>query len=219
MLTKHTSSFLSSIAANNNKPWFDAHKDQYTAAKTEVESFVGDVLKKLSAHDAIFGTIDARKCVMRIYRDVRFSKDKTPYKTNFGAGFTPNGGKMNGAGFYLHIEPGKCFLGGGMWQPEGPALKAIRQEIDYNFDEFRGIVEAPAFRKLFPKVDGDKLAKEPQGYSEDNAAIEYLKLKSFTVSANFTDEEMMAADAADKIAAACIVMRPFIDFLNRATAH
>ncbi len=219
MLSYNTFHFLKDIAANNNKPWFEAHKDQYTAAKTEVETYVGEVLRKLSGHDAVFGTIDARKCVMRIYRDVRFSKDKTPYKTNFGAGFTPNGGKMNGAGFYVHIEPDKCFLGGGMWQPEGPALKAIRQEIDYNFEEFKGIVEAPDFRKLYPQVDGGKLVKVPQGYSEDNAAIEYLKLKSFTVSANFTDDEMMKADAADKIAHACLVMRPFIDFLNRATSN
>lgn len=219
MVTKNTFDFLYNIAKNNNKTWFDAHKDQYTTAKTEVETFVADVLKKLSAHDPVFGTMDARKCVMRIYRDVRFSKDKTPYKTNFGAGFTPNGGKMNGAGFYLHIESEKCFAGGGMWQPEGPALKAIRQEIDYNFDEFRGIVEAPAFKKLFAQVDGDKLVKAPKDYADDNPALEYLKLKSFTVSTNFADDVLMYADAAEKVAAAFLVMRPFVDFLNRATSH
>lgn len=219
MIEQSTLTFLAEMAANNNKPWFDANKEWYTSARTNVEGFVASVLQKLSVHDPVFETIDARKCVMRIYRDIRFSKDKTPYKTNFGAAFTPNGGKMNGAGFYIHIEPDKCFLGGGIWQPDGPALKAIRQEIDYNFSEFDNIIRAEAFSKLYPHIDGDKLKKAPQGYAEDNLAVEYLKLKSFTVSAYLTDKEILKQDAADTIVSACMVMRPFIDFLNRAVGR
>lgn len=219
MLQAPTITFMSQLAKNNNKPWFDAHKDQYLAVKEDFEQLVTDVLAGLAMMEPAFRDTKARDCIMRIYRDVRFSKDKSPYKTNLGAGFGMAGGKNVYGGYYLHIEPGgKSFAGGGMWQPEGPVLKAIRQEIDYNFDEFSKIINDKQFKKLFKKIDGDRLVKVPQGYSEDNPAIEYLKLKSFTVGTNFADEDLTSKTIAKKIVDAYKTMKPFVDFLNRAAA-
>lgn len=216
MLQKSTLAFLEQLARNNNKPWFEQNKDAYVAAKEDFEHLVTGVLAGLGEFDPAFKQLTAKDCVMRIYRDVRFSKDKSPYKLNFGAGFSSGGKKFPGAGYYLHIEPGKCFAGGGIWQPEGPMLKAIRQEIDYGFDDFRKIVEAKEFRKLFGQIDGDKLVKVPMGYADDNPAIEYLRLKSFTVSGNLSDADMTKKTAIGKVNDVFAAMKPFVDFLNRA---
>ncbi|GAA4460102.1 DUF2461 domain-containing protein [Nemorincola caseinilytica] len=206
---------MEQLAQNNNKSWFDTHKNEYLAAKDDYEALVTEVLAGMATLDPAFKDVDPKKSIMRIYRDVRFSKDKSPYKTNLGAGFGMGGGKNTGAGYYLHIEPGKSFAGGGLWQPEGPALKAIRQEIDYNFEEFGKIVNDKKFKKMFAQIDGDKLVKAPQGYSDDNPAIEYLRLKSFTVGAPLPDADLTKKGAAKKIVDAFATMKPFVDFLNK----
>jgi len=217
MLQPATLSFMSGLAANNNKPWFEAHKDEYLVAKTDFEAVTDQILGLLAPTDPDLKDIAAKDCVMRIYRDVRFSKDKTPYKTNFGAGFSKGGRKFTGAGYYLHIEPGgKSFVGGGMWQPEPAILKKIRQDIDYNYAEFLAILDEPGFRASFQQIEGDRLKKVPQGYTDDNAAADYLKLKSFTVGASVTDEELLAPGFAAQAASLFTTMRPFIAFLNRA---
>jgi len=216
MLQAATIKFMEQIAKNNNKPWFEKHKDEYLAVKDDYEAFVTEVLDGLGNIDPVFKEMQAKNCIMRIYRDVRFSKDKSPYKTNLGAGFGMGGGKNSGSGYYLHVQPGKSFAGGGMWQPEAPALKAIRQEIDYNFKEFSAIVNDKAFKKMFPQIDGEKLVKLPKGYTEDNPAIEYLKLKSFTVGAPITDADLVKKGAAKKVNDIFKTMKPFIDFLNKA---
>jgi len=216
MLQKSTLAFLDQLARNNNKPWFEKNKDAYMAAKEDFEQFVTTVIAGLSELDPAFKQLTSKDCVMRIYRDVRFSKDKSPYKLNFGAGFSSGGKKFPGAGYYLHIEPRKCFAGGGIWQPEGPMLKAIRQEIDYGFEEFKKIVDAKDFKKLFAHIDGDRLVKVPMGYGEDNPAIEYLRLKSFTVSGNLTDADITKKTAVAKVNEVFAAMKPFVDFLNRA---
>jgi uncharacterized protein (TIGR02453 family) len=219
MLQPATLAFLDKLAKNNNKVWFDANRNQYVAAKEDVEALAGEVLSGLAAHDDAYKEQKAKDCVMRIFRDVRFSNDKTPYKTNFGAGFSAGGRKSPGGGFYLHLEPGgKSFAGGGMWQPESPMLKAVRQEIDYNFREFSDIIEDKKFKKMFGKIEGEQLKKLPLGYAEDNPAIEYLKMKSFIVSYNFPDDELTKKGAAKKIIEVYTTMKPFIDFLNRAVA-
>ncbi len=216
MLQPATIKFMEQIAKNNNKLWFEKHKDEYLAVKADYEELVTEVLAGLSAKEPAFKEQKAKDCIMRIYRDVRFSKDKSPYKINLGAGFGMAGGKNVGAGYYLHIQPGgKSFAGGGMWQPEGPVLKAIRQEIDYNFKDFSDIVNNKKFTKMFGQVDGDKLVKTPQGYTEDNPAIEYLRLKSFTVGHNIPDADLTKKTLAKTIVDAYQTMKPFVDFLNR----
>jgi len=138
MLQAKTISFIGKLSKNNNKPWFDKHRDEYEAAKEDFELLVTEILGGLSVTEPMFKEQKAKDCIFRIFRDVRFSKDKTPYKAHFGAFFSRGGRKFPGAGYYLHIEPGgKSFAGGGLWVPEAPLLKAVRQEIDYNFAEFK----------------------------------------------------------------------------------
>lgn len=216
MLQQNTLRFLAALAENNNKPWFEENKQSFLAAKEDVEHLVADVLVLLAEEDPAFVNHKAKDCIMRIYRDVRFSKDKSPYKTNFGVGFMAGGRKAMGAGYYLHIQPGASFIGGGIWMPEGKLLKAIRQEIDYGFDDFRKIVEDKKFIKLFGDIEGERLQKLPKGYAEDNPAIHYLKLKSFTVGQSLADDTMTNKKVQKSILDAIQVMKPFVDFLNRA---
>ncbi len=180
MLQPATVVFLQKLAKNNNKPWFDKNREAYEAAKDDFEALATEVIDILAGNDPKFKELKAKDCVFRIYRDVRFSKDKTPYKAHLSAGFSRGGKKFQGAGYYLHIEPGgKSYVGGGLWMPEAPMLKAVRQEIDYNYPEFAGIVGDKKFRKTLDEVSGEKLKTLPQGYTADNPAIEYLKLKGF----------------------------------------
>jgi uncharacterized protein (TIGR02453 family) len=217
MLQKSTIHFLEQIAINNNKPWFDEHRNEYLSVKSDFEQLAAAVLVGMGDFDPVFNELQAKDCTMRIFRDVRFSKDKTPYKTNLGAGFSNGGKSFPGAGYYLHIQPGGySFAGGGMWQPESPKLKAIRQEIDYNFGEFSKIINDKHFKKMFGEIEGDKLVKLPKGYTEDNPAIEYLKLKSFTVGCKIPDTDLNKKGLDKKVTEAFFVMKPFVDFLNRA---
>ena len=217
MLQTATITFLQKLARNNNKPWFDEHRDDYQQAKDDYEKFAASILANLSVAEPLFREQAAKDCIFRIFRDVRFSKDKTPYKANFGAFFGKGGRKFPGAGYYFHLEPGgKSFVGGGLWMPEAPLLKAVRQEIDYNFDEFSSIIKNKKFRSLFDKVEGEELKTIPQGYTADNPAIAYLKLKSFTVMAKISDEDILAKNLVKNTTDVFTIMRPFIDFLNRS---
>ena len=217
MLQPATITFLEKLARNNNKPWFDKHRDDYAEAKEDFEIFVGTILDGLATSEPLFKEQKAKDCIFRIFRDVRFGKDKTPYKSHFGAFFSRGGRKFPGAGYYVHIEPGgKSFVGGGLWVPGPSLLKAVRQEIDYNFDEFSKIIEDKKFKKLFKKINGEQLKKLPQGYTEDNAAIEYLKMKSFTVGHNITDADITGKGFEKKTLDIFNTMRPFADFLNRS---
>jgi uncharacterized protein (TIGR02453 family) len=217
MLQAATLTFMTNIAGNNNKPWFDDHRDEYLAVKADFEQLVGEVLSLMAEKDAGYKEVMAKDCIMRIFKDVRFAKDKTPYKTNLGAGISKGGKKMTGAGYYLHIQPGnQSFAGGGIWMPEAPVLKKIRQEIDYNYTDFAAIVENPDFKKRFGGIEGEELKKLPQGYSIDNPAIAYLKKKSFTVGAAIADEQLTHQGLAKTIATSFAAMTPLIDFLNKA---
>ncbi len=217
MLQRSSIQFLENLANNNNRPWFEEHKDEYLTVKAEFESLVTEVLSILGEDEPLLKGLAAKDCIMRIYRDVRFSKDKSPYKLNLGAGFSKGGRKFTGAGYYLHIEPGgKSFAGGGIWMPPGPQLKAVRQEIDYNFKDFTAIVNDKKFTKAFGEVDGERLVKPPKGYDAENPAIDYLRLKSFTVGQQITDEDLTKKGLVKKITGTFGTMRPFIEFLNRA---
>ena len=217
MLQPATITFLEKLAKNNDKQWFDKHRDDYQLAKEDYELFVSEVLEGLAVAEPVFKEQVAKNCVFRIFRDVRFSKDNTPYKAHFGAFFSKGGRKYPGAGYYFHLEPGgKSFAGGGLWVPEAPLLKAVRQEIDYNFEEFKKIVDDKKFKKVFGSVNGEQLKTLPQGYTIDNPAIEYLKMKSFTVSCNIKDEDIAGKGLAKKVNEVFTTMRPFVDFLNKA---
>lgn len=217
MLQKNTIDFLKSLKKNNNKLWFDENRKLYESSKADFEILVQSVINSLSKLDDQYNLLKPKDCIFRINRDIRFSKDKSPYKTNFGAGFTIGGKKSNLAGYYLHIEPGNMFLGGGLWMPDADSLKKIRQEIDYNFSNFKEIVLEKRFFSHFGALSTEnKLANAPKGYETDNIALEYLKLKSFTTSAPISDEMIFNKNFEKKMYEQIILLNPFIEFLNRA---
>ncbi|MBS1778716.1 MAG: DUF2461 domain-containing protein [Bacteroidetes bacterium] len=216
MLQKATIDFLTNLEKNNNKAWFDENRKKYEAAKGDFENFVETVKTALTKLEPALADHKSKDAIFRIFRDVRFSKDKTPYKSHFGAYFSRAGRKAPDAGYYMHIEPGKSFLAGGMWMPDAPILKKLRQEIDYNFDEFKSIIGKPAFKKQFTKWEGEQLKTLPQGYTADNPAIEFLKMKSFIVSMPIADKDVLAKDSVKQIEKVYTQMKPLVDFLNRA---
>lgn len=218
MLQPATLTFLRQLKRHNEKTWFDAHKEQYLAAKADFDAFVGQIIHAFGETDPDIGNLQVKDCIFRIYKDVRFSKDKTPYKTHFAAGFNRGGKKVHYPGYYFHAEPGGyTYCGGGIWHPATPELKQIRQEIDYNYDEFLSIVRDKKFTRLFGTLEeDDKLVRPPQGYEEDNPAIEYLKMRNYITGVGFTDEDLTSKTLVKKVTHAFTVMKPFIDFLGRA---
>lgn len=217
MIRQTTLSFLTQLKDNNNRDWFEANRKTYESARQEYLLFVTEMLAGLKGFDTTLAGLESKKCMFRINRDVRFSKNKDPYKTNFGSYFNKGGKGIECAGYYFHLEPGGSFIGGGYWMPQAPELKKIRSEIDYNVDEFLGILNEKELKKLFGNLGNDqKLSRPPQGYGPDNPAIEYLKLKSFVVTAPITDAELLDKSLTKKILAHFKAMVPLVHFLNRA---
>lgn len=218
MLQAPTFKFLKDLKKNNNKPWFDEHRKQYETAKADFYEFVNSLIKNISVFDATIAHLTAKDSAFRINRDIRFSKDKSPYKTNMGAFISKGGKKINTAGYYIHIEPGQCFMAGGFYMPDAPQLAKIRQEIDYSFAEWQKIVTGKTFKKHFINgVEGiETLSRPPKGYDESNPAIEYLKMKSYIVSTKLSDAALQDKNAVKELAKAFAAMQPMIDFLNTA---
>ena len=218
MLRASTIKFLKDLKKNNNKPWFEKNKSVYLDAKEDIELFVEQVIEGLGKIDADIKPLQPKNATYRIYRDVRFSKDKTPYKTNMGAYLNKGGKKMPTAGYYFHCEPGRNMAGGGLWMPLAPELNKVRQEIDYNFAEWTKIIGDRNFRKVFQ--DGlekeDMLSRPPKGYDDENPAIEFLKLKSFIVTRTFTDAEMQAKSFLKELLKTFEAMGDFVHFINRS---
>lgn len=220
MLQQSALKFLKDLKKNNNKPWFDNNRKTYEMVKADFSSFAEKLIQGIATFDPTIGQLTAKECIFRINKDVRFSKDKSPYKTNMGASFTNGGKKINAAGYYFHLEPGASFLAGGFYMPDANQLAQIRQEIDYNFDEWKSIIENKSFKKHFPEgVDGvNPLSRPPKGYEADNPAIHYLKMKGFIVSQAISDKELTATALLKNTTVAFKAMQPLIDFLNRATS-
>ena len=215
MITRKTFAFLSRLKQNNDRDWFLAHKPEYLEAKEEFESAVGEIIQRVAAFDKTVQGLDPRKCAFRIFRDARFSKDKSPYKTNFGAHISAKANKFQErAGYYLHVEPGNCFLGGGAYMPSSPWLKAIRAAIAEDGKFFRGLITAPAFKKHFGAMEGETLKTAPQGYPADHPHIDLLRHKGFLAMRKLKDAEVKAAGFAKEAAASFKVMQPFERFLN-----
>src|SRR5689334_14665728 len=174
MLEPQTLKFLTQLKKNNNKPWFDVHRPQYEAARIDFSNFIQLVIDALQKTDTTITGLTSKDCMFRINRDIRFSKDKRPYKSNFGAIIKPGGRKSIYAGYYFHCEPGNSFIGGGLWMPEVSELKKVRQEIDYNWDEFQSILKNKTFKKIYRDLYQNneiKLSTMPKGYEKDNPAI------------------------------------------------
>ena len=217
MLKPSTLKFLKDLKKNNNKPWFDAHRKEYEAAKTDFTAFIQSVIDKHADNDPSIKPIVAKDCMFRINRDIRFSKDKSPYKTNMGAYINRGGKKSIFGGYYFHCEPGQCFVGGGLWMPMPAELNKVRQEIDYNFADFKKIVASKKFKSVFKDLSRDKeyvLSRVPKGYEATNPAAEYLKLKSFVASTSFADADLTSKQLLKKTVMVFETIRPLIDFVN-----
>lgn len=196
-----------------------ANKSRHDQSRENVIEFAAAIIKEVAKSDPDVNTdIDPKKCVLRIYRDVRFSPDKTPYKKNFGITIprqNPNGSR--GSEYYVQIEPGNSFIAGGYWMPEANHLKAIRQEIDYNAHALKEIVDTPEFIKLFGNFrDQEKLKTNPRDYAADNENIELLKLKSFVAWRKLTDNEVIKKDIVSNVVSVCSHIYPLNVFLNNA---
>jgi uncharacterized protein (TIGR02453 family) len=215
-----TLAFLKNIKSNNNRDWFEKNKERYLAAKEEHELFVDKIIKGVAKFDKkVSADMKAKDCVFRIYKDVRFSKDKTPYKTNFGASINPGGKKSLVAGYYLHIEPGASFLAGGVYMPEASMLQAIRQEIDYNADAFLKILKSASFKNYFNGLDDvDKLKNPPKGFEKDHPQVEILKHKHFLVSYALSDKDLNEKGVETRILSGFKAMHPFLEYLREATS-
>ncbi len=219
MLQNNTLQFLRELKENNNKPWFEANKTRYQQAQADILHMVERWIQDMSRYDEDLSLLDPKKCVFRIYRDARFSADKSPYKSNLGAYLNKGGKATNTAGYYMHIEPGNCFFGAGNYMPMPDELAKIRQEIDYNFEDFRKMVSAKKFHDTFGALSTEnKLKRPPKGYEEDNPAIEYLKLKGFTVFKKMDDSELLQKDFPKKLTQLSLQAKPFVDFLNNSLA-
>ena len=213
-----TFDFLKTLQENNNREWFNAHKDEYEKAKSNVEEFIQTLITKLSTFDPhIDDTINAKKCLFRIYRDVRFAKDKSPYKTWFAAGISLDGRKLDGPEYYIHIGPSNSFIAVGYWRPKKVHLELIRQEIDYNLVAFEQALESGSWT-VEDLSKEDKLVRPPAGYTEDNDAIDFLKLKSFIIFKALEDRELLKAFALEDIVQTFQRTLPFKNFIHEAIA-
>ncbi|GAB3007026.1 DUF2461 domain-containing protein [Niabella terrae] len=219
MIQAATLSFLKKLKKNNNKAWFDRHRSDYEAAKADFASLVDTVIAGFGKKDPAIAHLKAKDCMFRINRDIRFSKDKTPYKTNFGAFINAEGKKSMTAGYYLHLEPGRSFAGGGMWHPPAPMLTKVRQEIDYNLTDFEKILLTKSFKKIYGGLDQDEgylLVRVPKGYAADNPAAAYLRFKSYVATAALTDHQLTEKGLVKQLITTFETLQPLNQFLNQA---
>jgi len=217
-MLSNTLKFLTALEKNNTRPWFEENRSMYESTKLEFENIVGELIKGISEFDKDIAELQVKNCTFRQYRDVRFSKDKRPYKINMGAYFNKGGKKINTAGYYFHLEPGKSIVAGGLWMPERDHLSRVRQEIDYNYPDWKKILNKAEFKKSFPDgVSMDNgLIRPPKKYDGENPAIKYLKLKSFIARKPINDSELKSATLVKYLVMDLKTLKPFVDFLNRA---
>ncbi len=218
LISPSTLTFLKSLKKNNNKPWFDKNRDKYLAAQQNFEDFVTELLTKMGNIDDDLKELKPRDCIFRIYRDVRFSKDKTPYKLSRSALFAKGGRKSIYAGYYIQIQPGgNSHVGGGLWHPYPADLAKIRQEIDYCLPEFKSILDEKSFKKYYGELEKDEmLINVPKGYDKENPAAEFLKLKNIIASRSFSDEEVLSSGMLNETIKTFKALTPLIQFINRA---
>lgn len=220
MINKKTLKFLRDLKINNSKEWLDENRAEYDFAKNDILSVTERLIKEVADFDKSFLKADLlpKNCITRLNRDLRFAKDKTPYKNDYYIVLNKNGKNSSSAFYYLHIEPNNCFVGGGIWNPQPEELKRVRQEVDYAFKEWTTIVNSKPFRKNFPSgiQSVGVLSKVPKGYDENNPAKEFLKMKGFCTKEDISDKEIITLDVKDKIINYFKTAKPLVDFLNKA---
>ncbi|KAH2258554.1 hypothetical protein KXW72_008041 [Aspergillus fumigatus] len=229
-LHPNTMLFLQDLAKHNDRQWLKAHDADYRASKKDWETFVESLTEKIAEVDNTIPELPAKDIVFRIHRDIRFSKDPTPYKTHFSAAWSRTGRKGPYAAYYVHLQPGSCFVGSGLWQPEADKLALLREDIDHNSHRLKAVLQRPDMRReFFNGIPDDEkkavqafvsqnkesaLKTKPKGYEADNENIELLRLRSFTIGKPLSDSEFMASNVQERITALIGVMEPFVTYLN-----
>ncbi|SDJ57109.1 DUF2461 domain-containing protein [Chryseobacterium jejuense] len=200
--------FLTQLNKNNNREWFTRHKTEYDLVVKENKVFFNQVYTELQEHDNLKGIH-----IFRIYRDVRFSKDQTPYKTNFGVGYSRSKPMLRG-GYYIQLEPGNSFVGGGFWGPEAKDLLRIRKEFEISTKEIEKIITNETFVKYFGELKGDAVKTAPRGFDKNHTAIDLIRKKQFVVMRKFTDKEVFADNFQKEAVQTLLTMRPFFDYMS-----
>ena len=220
MINKSTIKFLKDLKLNNSKEWLDNNRKSYEDAKNDILTLTSQLIISISDLDKTVSNayLEPKKCITRLNRDLRFAKDKTPYKTDYYIVLNKNGKNSPSAFYYLHIEPDNCFVGGGVYNPQLDQFKKIRQEIDYAFDEWTTIIKDKTFKKIFPSGINNSgvLARTPKEFDESNKAKEFIRMKGFYTMEKLTDKEIISIDTFDKINSYFKTTKPLVDFLNRA---
>ncbi|KFC22678.1 DUF2461 domain-containing protein [Epilithonimonas lactis] len=215
-INPETLKFLSTLEINNNREWFNENKPLYLEAKANFENVVNEIIAEVAEFDESVERLEAKNCIFRIYKDTRFSKDKTPYKTNIGASLVEKGPKtLNHAGYYIHLEKGKSFLAGGVYMTEPKNLKAIREAISSDSETFLKILNKKSFKDVL-ELQGTKLVKVPQGFDKENPMGDYLKFKQFTVFHPLSDKEVLDKNFVKNTVKVLKEIYPFNRFLNEA---
>lgn len=206
--------FLKKLSAHNNREWFNEHREEYDLARIEFEKLIAAIIERISLFDETIRGVQVKDCTYRIYRDTRFSPDKTPYKTHFGAYINAKGKKSNHCGYYVHLQPGGSILAGGSYCPPSPLLKSLRQAVYENIEEYLAIVEDPGFKKFFPKIGYNFLKTAPKGFPKDFEYIDYLKCKEFCCDYAVPDSFFTSADVLERTGEAFLQLKRFSDFVN-----
>lgn len=204
--------FLKALSQNNNREWFHAHKEQFLQAQEGIATFADGLLRELNTHDEI-ETPSGKASLYRIYRDTRFSANKTPYKTNWSGGFT-RATKLRRGSYYFQIEPGGSFVGGGFWGPVPQDLKRIREDIAFDATPLRKITGNASFRSTFGKLRGEQVKTAPKGFEATHEAIDLLRYKQFLLIRNFSDEEVLNSNFSKEVGKTFKLMRPFLDYMS-----
>jgi uncharacterized protein (TIGR02453 family) len=215
-IQKSTLEFLKLLKANNNRDWFLQNKPAYLAARKNFEAFIQEFIDRIVKFEPVLKGLEASSCTYRINRDIRFTNDKSPYKSHFGA-FIVKGGKQNGdkyAGYYLHVEPGNSLIAGGAYMPPAPWLAFIREKIGDEGEKLVKIINNKDFKAVFGSIEGEKLKTAPKGFPKDHPHIELLKMKSYLVERSVSDKEVVSVECLETFVREAKIMKPFNDFLN-----
>eukprot|EP01156_Anaeramoeba_ignava_P010496 Anaeramoba_ignava/a479909_7.p1 GENE.a479909_7~~a479909_7.p1 ORF type:complete len:227 (-),score=19.01 a479909_7:79-759(-) len=208
--------FLNELKQNNNREWFTENKKRYEVAKKEFESFISLLIDEIAKFDSQLTGVSAKQCIFRLYRDVRFSKDKRPYKEHFGAFMGGNGRKTTLAAYYIHIDPTGCFLGGGLYRPEPQILKKVRQQIDYDASSLRDIINHKNFKETYGELEGEQLKTAPKDFPKDHPDIDLLRFKDFIGTHSFPYSRAMENNFVEYAARKLAKLKPLNDYLNSA---
>tara|TARA_B100001094_G_C18094921_1_gene752505 strand:+ start:463 stop:1143 length:681 start_codon:yes stop_codon:yes gene_type:complete len=215
MIEQSTLDFLKELKANNNRDWFNDHRLLYEAARDNFANFIEELIISLNKIDDFVSDANPKNSIFRIFKDVRFSKDKSPYKSHFSASISKGGRKSDYAGYYIHVEPeNKTILASGIWHPQPAILKSVRNEISYNHQEYEKIIRNKKFVASFGQVEGNKLVRPPKGFDKEHPAIEYLKHKDFVVHHKVKDKEICQPSFKDYCVKKFEIAKPFSEYFR-----